>query len=886
MAWHGRARAAKFSRMQGIASRNTLIAVLVLAVGGLTFLLYAPALDAQAISFDDDEYLLDNSLVQNPSWASTRDFLTEVLEPSSVRGYYQPLAMISLMLDYARGGRTNNLRPFHVTSVLIHVASTLLVFALILQLVGQPWIAAALSLVFGVHPLAIESIPWIAERKTLLATFFALLSLLIYIRYARAPSLTKYGLGLLTFALALMSKPSATPLPIFMVLLDYWPLKRLTKRSLIEKIPFFALAGISAIITFLSQHKTYGTGSLYQESAWGVPMVMSHNIVFYLLKFIWPGELSWYYEYPQPFSFSHPAVLRGVIGTLVLIAALVVSLRWTRAWVMGFLFFFFGLLPTMSGVTFFGLIAADRFVYLPSVGLLITLAWILHGLVSKQNPWLRFGCFSILSVWIILLGTSTHRHLQYWKDSETLSRHMARMSPNCATTRIGLANALLAKGRPEEAIPEYEEAIRLAPGESASHTGLGTALTQVGAADRAIPLFREAIRIEPDNVRAMNNLGSALAKKGRHQEALALFASALEHRPRYVQSMLNSATSLAALGQIEEAIAACQKAARLTPDNQKTHQHLGNMYLQKGAFDEAIAAFRQAISLDGVSVGAVGGLGKAYLAMKKSKEAEAAFREAIIINPSDPEWHSRLGDALAQQGKLEAATSAWNAALRLNPGHPGALVNLANALFMQGQMEEAIVRYQEALKSRPDDATALGNLAQAYLAVGKLEEAVARFNSAIESSPSDADLRYGLGTALQQLNRSQEALVQYTEAVRLNPRFIEARNNLGAALADENKLDEAAAQYQTALQLDPRVAVLHANLADVRVRQGQITEAVKHYREAVRLAPDNVELRFRLGESLQMAGANDEALTQFREVLRLDPKHAEAQAKVQALSPG
>ena len=199
--------------MKAPKSQGLLLAILTLAVSTVTFLVYIPALDARAISFDDDEYLLDNGLVQNPSWHSAERFLVEVFRPSTVRGYYQPLAMISLMADYAMGGGPEKLRPFHRTSVLLHVVNTALIVILLYQLVGSAAAAAGIGLVFCVHPIAIESIPWIAERKTLLATFFALASLVFYVRYTKTRGIAAYATSLLACVLALMSKPSATPLP-------------------------------------------------------------------------------------------------------------------------------------------------------------------------------------------------------------------------------------------------------------------------------------------------------------------------------------------------------------------------------------------------------------------------------------------------------------------------------------------------------------------------------------------------------------------------------------------------------------------------------------------------------------------------------------------------
>ncbi|MFH0980558.1 MAG: glycosyltransferase family 39 protein, partial [Planctomycetota bacterium] len=237
-------------REPGTGPHRGLLAVLILVVALTVAAVHWPALSAQTLSFDDAQYLTKNLLVQNPSWASAGRFLREVLEPSTVSGYYQPLAMISLMLDHALGGRADQLRPFHRTSLILHISNTALVIVLLYLLFRQAWVAVAVGLLFGLHPLTVEPIPWIGERKTLLATFFALCCFITYVGYARRRSWKRYVACLVWFVLALMSKPTTTPLPVLLLLLDYWPLRRLNKRAVLEKVPFLIIAGLSAVITF------------------------------------------------------------------------------------------------------------------------------------------------------------------------------------------------------------------------------------------------------------------------------------------------------------------------------------------------------------------------------------------------------------------------------------------------------------------------------------------------------------------------------------------------------------------------------------------------------------------------------------------------------------
>jgi hypothetical protein len=231
-----------------------LTAVLIAAVCLAVLATHWPALSAKATSIDDGQYLMGNPLVQNPCWDSARRFLTEVLKPSTVSGYYQPLTMISLMLDYALGGREDNLFPFHRTSLALHAANTALVIVLLYLLFGNIWAAAAVGLLFGVHPMTVEPIPWLSERKTLLSAFFAFWALIFYICFTRTTGNKKYYIAaLVAYLLALMSKPTSIFLPLMMLLMDYWPLNRLRCQVIVEKIPFLFLAAVFIIMTIVSQ---------------------------------------------------------------------------------------------------------------------------------------------------------------------------------------------------------------------------------------------------------------------------------------------------------------------------------------------------------------------------------------------------------------------------------------------------------------------------------------------------------------------------------------------------------------------------------------------------------------------------------------------------------
>ena len=491
-------------------------AILIITVCIIVVAVYRPVLSAKALWFDDSQYVIDNVLVQNPGWASVKKFITEVLEPSTVTGYYQPLTMISLMLDHATGGSENNLRPFHITSLALHTANTALVIVLLHLLFGNIWAAAAAGLLFGLHPMTIESIPWAAERKTLLAAFFALWSLIFYVCYARSDKWKFYFGCILMYLLALMSKPASIPLPAVMLLMDYWPLKKISAKSFLQKMPLFVLGGVFAVITYISQNRTADTISPIEYGATHVLLVLCHNIIFYLYKMILPVNLSFFYAFPKPFGLSDVMVLTGVIGTCILIPVLLISLRWTRAAFTGWLIFFVAVFPAIGVVGFADVIAADRFAYLPSLGLLMMLVASLIWLSKKRQ-------IIIVVVIVLLAGAeafAVQRYLRYWKDTITLAEYSLTLSPNSAEIYNVLACAYGSLGRYEQEIEVCQKAIKINPEYVELYANLGAAFGRLGRYKEAIQAFRQAIELTPDFAGAHLGLGAAYLATGDKKSAV------------------------------------------------------------------------------------------------------------------------------------------------------------------------------------------------------------------------------------------------------------------------------------------------------------------------------------------------------------------------------
>ncbi|MGB9624390.1 MAG: tetratricopeptide repeat protein, partial [Phycisphaerae bacterium] len=613
--------------------RGRLIAA-VAGVAAIVLVIHWPVLTAQTLSFDDRETITENFLIHRLSWGNVGRVIGEILHPSTVKGYYRPLTQISLMADWAMGGRPDNLRPFHRTSLALHVANTVLVIALLYQLFRNEWVAAGLGLLFGLHPLTVEPIAWVMERKTPLAAFFSLGCLVLYLRYARQTEWKWYTASVAMYILALMSKPISVPLPLALVLLDYWPLRRLGRRALLEKLPFFILAILGGAVAYVCESRVQPLHVLRAATPAQIPLRICYLLAFYVSKIVWPTNLSSVYFLPAPLVLSNPPVLLGFVGTCLLLALVVVSLRWTPAPLVGASIAILTLAPTMGLVTYSWLCASDKYLYLPAIGLLITLAWACTGIGRAAcRTWgpAKAGAVSLIVLFTLATGeaVATRRQLARWQNTEGYFRYMLALGENPGLSQVHgfLGTFLLEQGRLDEAAHEFREAIRLKPHVSDPHNNLGKVLLAQGRIPEAIDEFGRAIRLKEDFSLAHANLGLALLQSGRTEEAERHLRAAIRLEPGLAEAHDYLAALLLRQRKYFAALDAFREAVRLTPGNFRALNNLAWLLatcpvetIRNGP--EAVALARRACELTG-------------------------FREPILLNT--------LAAALAETGQFTEA---------------------------------------------------------------------------------------------------------------------------------------------------------------------------------------------------------------------------------------
>jgi tetratricopeptide (TPR) repeat protein len=723
--------------------RTILICALLSAATLATFW---PVIGHDFINYDDGPFVTQNAHVlsglnwENVGWAFRTGF----------GGNWQPITWLSHMLDAQCFG----LKPgwHHLSSLLLHMANTVLLFLLFQRMTGAAWRSAAVAALFALHPLHVESVAWVAERKDVLSAFFFILTLLTYVKYAetsegggdkstvrepdrfqRAEALVAglplpkgesrgegeqsdrpptdvilanasrnpgsglwYLLALALFASGLASKPMLVTLPFVLLLLDYWPLRRLSfplfhhsttpilqhsatplPRLMLEKLPFLALSAASCVVTFVAQR---ASESVFPLAILPLAQRATNALVAcvtYLEKTFWPAGLAVFYPLPD----TLPAGIVIVAGAVALgiTAWAIGSARRSPHVTVGW-FWFLGMLVPIIGLVQVGLQArADRYTYLPLIGVFIMLVWEVSRAFSRWRL-TRAVCGIAAGLALLACAVRTRDQLRHWQNSESV----------------------------------FRQAIAVTKDNWLAHYNLAGCLTELGRFDEALAEGRRALAIYPDYAHAHHNLGNVLFRQGQVDEAIAHWRRALEIDPRLAGAHNNLGNALLGMGRLDEAVAHLQMAVKTDPDLASAHNNLGNALLRKGRLDEAIARFQEAVRLRPNFARAHCNLGAALLRKGQVTEALAHYQEAIAAQPANPSVLTAVAWVLATCPEAAVrngprAVELTQQAERLPGGaNPSVLGTLAAAYAEAGRFPEAVATAQRALEL----ATAQNNPAQ------------------------------------------------------------------------------------------------------------------------------------------------------------------------------
>jgi len=555
-------------------------------------------------NYDTDYYVYENDHVRaglnwhNIRWAFTTTYF----------GNWLPLTWLSHMLDVQLYGL--NAGWHYRTNVLFHVANTLLLFWLFRRMTGGFWRSCLVAALFALHPLHVESVAWVAERKDVLSTFVGLLTLWCYIDYVRRPNIGRFIPVFLFFILALMAKPMLVTLPFVLLLLDFWPLKRIqldvsekdddTDRLIgsklfliVEKIPLFIASAASCIVTFYAQQASGAVGSLAALPLHDRIANALFSYVSYIAKMLWPGNLAVIYPYPEFFP------IWKIIASCLLISAITyLSLKYVKArpWFLVGWLWYLGTLVPVIGLVQVGLQAmADRYTYIPSIGLFIIIAW---GASDMTARW-RHGK-TVLTVMAVLaiccFSLITRTQLQHWENSLTLFRHTLEVTEKNSVAHNNYGNALLAKGKAKTAIKHFAAVLALKPNDAKAHNNLGNAFMKMERVDEAVGHYRESIDLAPDVARTHNNLAVALYRQERVPESIRHLKKALRLKPDYADAYNNLGAAYRKVGQGGNAARCYLKAIQLRSDFAEAYNNLGILLWHQGKLKTASSYFHKALA--------------------------------------------------------------------------------------------------------------------------------------------------------------------------------------------------------------------------------------------------------------------------------------------------
>jgi Flp pilus assembly protein TadD len=683
------------------------VAAVCLVLTALTFAVFGQTLGHGFVNFDDDDYVVGNPVVTRgltfPGvvWAFTHIHASN----------WHPLTWLSHMLDCELYG----LQPggHHLTSVLLHTATVIALFLVLWQMTGALWRSAFVAAVFAIHPLRAESVAWVSERKDVLSGFFFMLTLYAYARYAEArmsgcklqvggckspekknvrPSTLRscpapppgpvkpatedgstfnlqpwryYALALFLFALGLMSKPMLVTLPVVLLLLDYWPLRRTgpLRRLALEKLPMLALSGLSGAVTLLAQSRAMKSFEMFPLPTRGLAALLSCRV--YLVQMVYPVKLAAFYPLPRDLS-----VWDGVLAAMVLgvISAFAWRARRARPWLLvGWLWYLVMLAPVVGIVQVGDQAHADRYTYLPQIGLGIAVTWLsADWLARRQTTQTVIGCLmaGVLGMLMVCAWSQTAS----WKNSESLWRHALACTTSNNVAYLNLGHELFASGRLEEAIAHYQKGLEAEPDNAQFHNNLGNALREEGRGDEALGEYEKAVRLNPAIAEAQFNLGKALSLGGRREEAIGRFEEALRLDPVLLRARLN----------------------------------LGNALLQEGKADQAAAQFQRAVELYPQDAGVHLNLGLCFFQLGKMEAAKTQYEKALQINPADPGIQNNLAWLLATcpRAALRNGSRAVELAQQANATSGGRdqviLHTLAAAFAEAGRFREAVETAERA----------------------------------------------------------------------------------------------------------------------------------------------------------------------------------------------
>jgi protein O-mannosyl-transferase len=667
-----------------ISHGNALRPILLAALAASTLWVYWPVRNFSFVNYDDDEYVYNNNNVQSGlTFKSIRWAFT-----STYAANWHPLTWLSLILDRDLFG--NDPGGFHLTNVCLHIGNTLLLFLILAGATGAQWRSALVSFLFALHPLHVESVAWISERKDVLSTFFLLLSLWTYVGYAKTLRRSQYIRTLIYFAAGLMAKPMIVTLPLLLLVLDFWPLSRLRrcrkepegsgtpyrswKKLILEKVPFAALSIVICWIAFFAQkHSGAVADSPFDIRIAGAIISYLH----YLLLTVWPIHLAFFYPLAAEISIPLAAVSFLVLAGITAVA---VRLMHRAPWFFaGWLWYIISLIPVIGIVRVGSQALADRYSYIPLIGIFVVAVWGVSSVAAKPPIVRTLSAFGAVIV-LFFCSLLARRQVESWRDSTTLFGHAIAVTKGNYIAHNNLGGVFFKKGMPDSALSHFSEALKIFPGYPAALYNTGLVLRQAGKPEKALPFFLKAVCADPNHADAQECLGEIYESLGRISQSVECYRKAISCRPEFFSALYRLSLVNLGHGSVDSAISCLNRALAAQPSSWEAHYYLGAACLRKE--DPGRALFEMAL--------------------------------ATRLNPSSAPLSLAAADELLRQGLVPASLPFFTRAIHLQPDSAGNYVSRGSAFAANGQLDSAIADCHRALNRKPGLAAACRLLGAVY----------------------------------------------------------------------------------------------------------------------------------------------------------------------------
>ena len=773
----------------------------IAAIALLVAVSYFPALQGGFVW--DDAIFAEEPVIHAPDGLRSIWFFPADIENE---GHYWPLVYTTFWLEHKLWG----LDPvgYHAVNILLHLINSLLVWRLTARLAVPG--AILIAALFAVHPLHVESVAWIIERKDVLSALCYLTAVLTWMRFAETPGPGRYALTLALFAAGLLAKSVVVTLPVALLIWHWWQRGRVTAVDLLRLAPLVAvgLAMTLADLAFYQSREVLALGYSPVERV----LIAARALWFYVGKLLWPTGLALIYPLWEIDAGDLLAWAYLAAAVAVAVVLWLARRRIGRGPLAGALFFAVTLAPVLGFVDYgymqFAFVA-DRFQYLAGIGVLAVLigaAW--HG-SGKLAPAVRVGAGGLAVAVVMALAALTWRQAGVYRDEITLFSHVVALNPAARDAHLNLGNALIAADRNEEAVAASRIAVEQRPDSADAHTNLGLALMNLEQYEAAADALRQALDLAPRHKSALQNSAELLRKQGRYEEAVRAYQAVIERDGGYELAFAGLGDTLLQLRRYEEAVEALSKAVEIQPRAPlavELHVLMGRAERELGRPDAAEGHFRRAMELNPDHATALLALAGVLDAQQRRAEADELLRRVRELRGDDAAVLQNVAEALRKQERYDEALAIYREVLELDPGYALAYAGMGDALFRLERYEEALGALQQALSVQPDLAMA-------------------------------GSLHHLAGQAAQALDRNEVAAQHYENAVRIDPRDREALDRLAMARFEQQRYEEALAAYRTIIEIDPASALAHSNLAATLYRLGQLEAALASIERALALDP-------------------------------------------------